>query len=139
MKKVLLICTAVITLCAVALADEFPKPYDQHTTKRENVFAFARKPSVRFVQKDRYEIVFAMKGYCDVTVDVVDSGGAVVRHLASGVLGKNAPAPFKKDALTQKLYWNGKDDHLVFLDWLERLVVLKLDYHEGADAKIALE
>jgi hypothetical protein len=34
----------------------------------------------------------------------------VVRHLASGVLGKNAPAPFQKNSLKQTIYWNGKDD-----------------------------
>jgi hypothetical protein len=34
----------------------------------------------------------------------------VVRHLASGVLGANAPWPFKQDSLSQKLEWDGQTD-----------------------------
>lgn len=51
-----------------------------------------------------------MKGHCDVTVGIVDEKGVVVRHLASGVLGVNAPAPFQKNSLRQKIHWDGKDD-----------------------------
>ncbi len=101
---------ALMVLAAVAFAADFPKPYDTHCTERENVFSFTEKPSVELVAKDKYEITFAVKGYCDVTVGIVDEHGKVVRHLASGVLGRNAPPPFKKDSLTQKIYWNGKDD-----------------------------
>jgi len=43
-------------------------------------------------------------------VAIVDSKGRVVRHLASGVLGKNAPWPFKQNSLQQTLEWDGKDD-----------------------------
>ena len=32
------------------------------------------------------------------------------RHLAAGLLGKNAPRPFKKDSLSQELEWDMRDD-----------------------------
>jgi hypothetical protein len=110
MRRILLVCAATVGLARISAGEDFPKPYDRHCTQREDVFAFAKKPAVRPAGKDRYEITFAVKGYCDVTVGVVDEKGMVVRHLASGVLGKNAPAPFQKDSLTQKIFWNGKDD-----------------------------
>ncbi len=108
-------CAGSASLAAEA---EWWKPYSPPCTERENIFEFTEKPAVKLVGKDRYEITFAVKGYCDVTVAIVDmskdvSGfgrGFVVRHLGSGVLGPNAPEPFQKNSLKQKLYWNGKDD-----------------------------
>ena len=79
-------------------------------TVREDVFSFTQKPTVKAIEKDKYEITFAVKGNCDVTVGIVDETGKVVRHLASGVLGSNAPKPFQKNSLKQTIYWNGKDD-----------------------------
>ena len=55
-------------------------------------------------------IRFAVQAATDVEVAVLDARGKVVRHLAAGVLGGNAPAPLKKDSLTQQLIWDGKDD-----------------------------
>ncbi len=86
------------------------KPYGPACTERGNVFEFTQKPSVRLVSKDTYEITFAVKGNCDATVGLVDEKGTVVRHIASGVLGSNAPAPFQKNSLKQTITWNGKDD-----------------------------
>ncbi|MCX7804889.1 MAG: hypothetical protein N3A38_06825, partial [Planctomycetota bacterium] len=37
-------------------------------------------------------------------------GDKVIRHLASGVLGKNAPWPFRQDSLAQEIEWDGRDD-----------------------------
>ena len=113
MKKALFVSAFVIAvplLVSGTSAQDIPKPYSAPCMERENVFAFAQKPKVKLVSKDRYEITFAAKGNCDVTVDVVDDRGVVVRHLASGVLGSNAPAPFQKDSISQKIYWNGKCD-----------------------------
>ncbi len=93
-----------------AIAQDWWKPYDGPRTERENVFAFTEKPAIKLLQKDKYEISFAVKGNCDVTVALMDEKGTVVRHLASGVLGANAPAPFQENSLKQKIYWNGKDD-----------------------------
>jgi hypothetical protein len=97
-------------LGAAVRAEDFPKPYSPPCTERENVFSFTEKPAVKLVAKDRYRISFAVKGNCDVTVALVDKEGGVVRHLASGVLGPNAPAPFRKSSLSQKIVWDGKDD-----------------------------
>jgi len=55
-------------------------------------------------------ITFAVSAPTDVAVAVLDARGKVVRHLAAGVLGRNAPAPLKKDSLAQSLLWDGKDD-----------------------------
>jgi len=55
-------------------------------------------------------IEFAVNQATDVAVAVLDATGRVVRHLAAGVLGPNAPEPLKKDSLSQSLVWDGKDD-----------------------------
>jgi hypothetical protein len=99
-----------IPLALRAHAAGWQKPYRPPCTERANEFAFTEKPKVTLVAKDRYEIAFAVKDYCDVTVGIVDGEGRVVRHLASGVLGANAPEPFRKGSLKQKIYWAGKDD-----------------------------
>ncbi len=77
--------------------------------ERQDVFEFTQKPRVTKVG-DKYVISFASKGKCDATVAVVAPDGKVVRHLASGVLGENAPWPFKRDTLTQVIEWDGKTD-----------------------------
>ncbi len=114
-----LVLAAVLAGVTAQAADDFPKPYSPPCVERENVFAFAERPSVKLVAKDRHEISFAVKGLCDVTVSIVDPDskkefvegrGTVVRHLASGVLGANAPAPFQKNSLKQTIVWDGKDD-----------------------------
>jgi hypothetical protein len=101
---------AVLLTLSAAHADQWHLQYSPPCTERQNVFAFTQKPAVKLMGKDKYEITFAVKGFCDVAVGLVDKDGKVVRHLACGVLGKNAPAPFQKDSLSQKIYWNGKDD-----------------------------
>ncbi len=101
---------AALIVAGAAAAEDFPKPYSPPCTERENVFSFTEKPQVKLVGKDKYEIAFAVKGNCDVTVALVDKDDRVVRHLASGVLGSNAPAPFQKGSFSQKIPWNGKDD-----------------------------
>jgi hypothetical protein len=106
-----------------AADDAFPKPYSAPCVERENVFSFTAKPTVKNLGNDKYEIAFAVKGYCDVTVGIVDTNGVVVRHLASGVLGANAPAPLQKNSLKQTLYWNGKDDLYEYHKTPEKLKV----------------
>jgi sugar lactone lactonase YvrE len=88
----------------------------------EKVFEFAAKPVVK-KQGDpsagsgqgKYVISFAAKAACDATVAIVapstnPAQEKIVRHLASGVLGKNAPWPFKQGSLEQTIEWDGKDD-----------------------------
>ncbi|MDD4889437.1 MAG: SMP-30/gluconolactonase/LRE family protein, partial [Phycisphaerae bacterium] len=82
---------------------------DEFRVKRADVFEFAEKPTVKR-DGDRVVISFAAKAACDVTVAVEDAGGRTVRHLASGVLGANAPEPFQKSSLNQTVIWDGKDN-----------------------------
>jgi NHL repeat-containing protein len=95
---------------------------DEFKVKRQQVFAFTQKPVVTR-KGDRITVSFASKAYCDVTVAVEDEDGKIIRHLASGVLGKNAPAPFKKDSHKQTLVWDGKDDRGVYVDDKDALTV----------------
>ncbi len=83
--------------------------------KREAVYAFAKKPELKRVG-DRVTIAFESKGWCDVTIVVEDAGGKIVRHLVSGVLGPNAPEPFKKNAKKQTIDWDGKNDRGEYVD-----------------------
>ena len=99
-----ILCVAACLTTPLRAAD-----VDEFRVKREAAYAFTRKPTVA-IDGDRVTIRFAAKGYCDVTVAVEDSGGKIIRHLASGVLGKNAPPPLQAGALTQTLIWDSKDD-----------------------------
>ncbi|MHC4916547.1 MAG: NHL repeat-containing protein [Planctomycetota bacterium] len=54
-------------------------------------------------------IEFGVSRETDVAVYVLNAKGEIVRHLAAGVVGKNAPAPLK-GGLSQSLEWDGKDD-----------------------------
>ncbi|KPJ53555.1 MAG: hypothetical protein AMS16_05245 [Planctomycetes bacterium DG_58] len=56
------------------------------------------------------EISFTLSEFDDVTVRIVDSEDRAVRNLASGVLGKNPPPPFRKNSLSQKILWDGNDE-----------------------------
>jgi len=98
-----------ITLCVSANgAGEEPNPYNGRQ-QRVEVFEFVQKPMVQ-KRGEAFVISFESKETCDATVMIVDEDGKVVRHLASGVLGKNAPAPYEQGSLAQKLTWDGKDD-----------------------------
>ncbi len=70
---------------------------------------FATPPDVRSTERG-VEIRFAVNAPTDCAVAVLDAQGKVVRHLAAGVLGPNAPAPLAKGSLRQTLLWDRKDD-----------------------------
>ena len=93
---------------SLALAGGDINPYHGRQ-EREQVFEFSQKPTVA-KQDGMYVIRFASKAACDATVAIVDEEGRIVRHLASGVLGKNAPSPFTQGSLAQEIMWDGKDD-----------------------------
>jgi len=97
-----------IHMLAAAGAAQGPNLYTGRQ-EREEVFHFARRPTVAR-QGDKYVIRFASEAACDATVAIVNAQGKVVRHLASGVLGANAPAPFEQGSLEQELVWDGRDD-----------------------------
>lgn len=92
--------------------------YDELKVKRQETFGFTKKPAIKPNGKG-FSISFASKGYCDVTVAVENDRGRIVRHLACGVLGDKAPAPFTKGALQQTIFWDGKDDEGKYIDDLD--------------------
>lgn len=92
-----------------------PSGADEFKVKREELFEFAQKPALTR-QGDKITIAFETKGLCDVTVAVENDQGKILRHLASGVLGPNAPEPFEKNARKQTLVWDGKDDAGAYVD-----------------------
>ena len=95
---------------------------DEFRVKRRQVFAFTEEPKVRR-NGDTVTIAFASKDYCDVTVAIENTGGRILRHLACGVLGKSAPAPFQRDSLRQTITWDGKDDQGRYVDDKDNVVV----------------
>jgi hypothetical protein len=97
-----------MTARAAELADEFK-------VKREAVFEFAQKPAVTR-EGDKVTISFATQGLCDVTVAIEDRNGKILRHLASGVLGENAPPPLLKGSHKQVLIWDSKNDKGEYVD-----------------------
>ena len=56
------------------------------------------------------KVSFAASAATDVEVAVLDAKGSVIRHLAAGLLGPQAPAPLAKSSLSQEIVWDGKDD-----------------------------
>ncbi len=95
---------------------------EETRVKRQEVFEFTEKPKVTR-DGDNVTITFTSKALCDATVTIDGADGAVVRHLASGVLGPHAPKPFLKGRLKQSIVWDGKDDRGRYVDNLDRLSV----------------
>jgi RNA polymerase sigma-70 factor (ECF subfamily) len=91
--------------------DGTPAPVNEYKgmQEREEVFEFAEKPKVAKTG-EKWTITFASKGKCDATVTILGPDGKVVRRLASGVLGVNAPYPFQQGSLAQKIEWDGLTD-----------------------------
>ncbi|MFO7900602.1 MAG: hypothetical protein R6V58_16265 [Planctomycetota bacterium] len=121
--------TRTIVLLLAALAAAAPgSRADGAEGKPEVSFEFAQKPSVERAG-DRVTIRFETRDYCDVTVAVEESSAGarrrprIVRHLASGLLGPNAPAPFRKNSRRQTLVWDGKDDQGAYVDDKDALAV----------------
>ena len=70
---------------------------------------FVKGPKARRAG-DKVRIDFEVSRPTDVALYVTDKGGRVVRRLAAGLLGTNAPAPFKSGSLSQSIEWDMKDD-----------------------------
>ncbi len=90
-------------------------PYREFKVQREEVYEFAREPKLTRAGDD-VTISFETKAWCDVTVAIEHEDGRILRHLASGVLGLNAPEPFVWNSKAQTLVWDGKDDAGVYVD-----------------------
>ncbi|MCG3178226.1 MAG: hypothetical protein BIFFINMI_00551 [Phycisphaerae bacterium] len=115
---------AWLALAAVRplLGQEPVAQLDEFKVKREPVYAFASKPVVTR-SGDRVTIAFESQGLCDVTVAIEDASGRIVRHLASGVLGPNAPEPLAKDSKKQSIVWDGKNDQGRYVDRIDAMTV----------------
>jgi hypothetical protein len=113
----------LIAAAAASAADQ-----DEFKVKRSGPFTFEQKPTVTR-DGDDLTIAFETTAFCDVTVVIEDLSATIagspriVRHLASGVLGPNPPAPFAKNSRKQSLVWNGKDDQGRYIDEQDTLRV----------------
>lgn len=92
---------------SVAAAAMYDAPLD--VRKDGDLVAFTAAPRAELAG-DKVKIVFAVSAPTDVEVAILDGKGAVVRHLAAGLLGPHAPEPFQRDSLRQELTWDGRDD-----------------------------
>jgi len=108
-------CILVSVIVGIASADTPGSAPREFSVKREAVFKFVRKPAVTR-EGDRVTIAFESKGLCDATVAIEDGQGRIIRHLACGVLGPNAPAPFQENSSKQTLVWDGKSDQGEYVD-----------------------
>ncbi len=122
------VCLACLMLCGChSAASGGESDANEFKIKRQDVFEFTQKPQL-WRNGDHFEISFAVKAFCDATIAIESSeepgaAGKILRHLASGVLGPNAPAPFKKNALNQTVSWDGKDDRGIYIDNVDSLSV----------------
>jgi hypothetical protein len=113
-----LIALWILAVCTAALAGELP---DELRVKPRPPFTFATKPTITR-DGDRWTIAFETAGWPDVTIAVEDpstrsgSGPRIIRHLACGVLGPNAPKPFAKNSRKQAILWDGKNDQGKYVD-----------------------
>ena len=114
----LVLIIAIFSICRPAPAADI----DEFKVKRQEVFAFTEKPVVTR-HGDTVTITFTSQAFCDATVAIEDAQRRIVRHLVSGVLGANAPAPFQKNSLKQTLVWDGKDDKGDYIDDKDSLTV----------------
>ncbi len=118
---------ALVAILAMA-AGKFPPAVfgadetQERKVSREEIYEFAEKPRIAINGSD-VEITFTAKAHCDATVAIENAAGEIVRHLACGVLGDKAPAPFQKGSLRQSLRWDGKDDRGKYVDDLGALSV----------------
>jgi sugar lactone lactonase YvrE len=99
-KRTLCLCASV-PLCLLSFPIAVPASAAEPS--------FATKPSAAKAG-DGFKLSFAVSAPTDAEVSILGADGRVVRHLAAGMLGKNAPEPFKKDSLAQEVVWDGKDD-----------------------------
>jgi len=106
MKIVALAVACVVALWIPVVAGTSEAPLD---TRGGGAATFAAAPKAQ-AAGDKVKITFAVSASTDVEVAIVDAKGQVVRHLAAGLLGKNAPEPLQKDSLAQELLWDRKDD-----------------------------
>jgi len=69
---------------------------------------FAAGPTVT-AAPEGVRVAFTASEPTDVEVAVLDAKGQVIRHLAAGLLGTNAPAPLRTGTLAQSILWDRTD------------------------------
>jgi len=92
------------TYSAAQVPSEDVRPGEQQEAARVTKLEVVASPERTAV------ISFSLDRFSDVTVKILDEKGKVVRHLASGVLGDNPPAPLRAKSRDQEIIWDGKDD-----------------------------
>jgi hypothetical protein len=121
MIRSLLSAILLLTFTPLPLRADEPA-HEEFRIDREEEFRFATPPEV-VREGRRYVITFETRGRCDVTVAIEDGDSRIIRHLASGVLGPNAPTPLQKNTLRQRLIWDGKNDAGRYVDHLDDVTV----------------
>jgi len=100
----------IITALIFAGCTRLPEKAVQAQGKSDpDEIGFAAKPVVQ-AGPGKTTITFTAAAPTDCAVYILNTEGKVVRHLAAGVLGNNAPAPFTKNSLKQSLTWDRRDD-----------------------------
>ncbi|MHC4916511.1 MAG: hypothetical protein ACYTGB_13575, partial [Planctomycetota bacterium] len=97
---------ALVWTTSLAQAGTYEAPLE---TRKSAAAKFAAEPKATKAA-GKVKVSFAVEAATDVEVAVLDAKGNIVRHLASGLLGKNAPAPLEKDSLKQVLEWDLRGD-----------------------------
>ena len=106
MKRAIVEMVIVFTALSTMIAATLEVPID---TRSSSDAKLVRGPRTIRVGEN-IKISFAVDKATDVEVAILNVKGDVVRHLAVGLLGKNAPAPFAKGTLAQVIEWNLLDD-----------------------------
>lgn len=86
------------------------EPVLSQETPPRKAAAWAVPPAVAAGQ-DKATVRFATADPADAAVWVQDERQRTVRHLAAGLLGTNAPTPFRAGTLAQDLPWDYRDDY----------------------------
>jgi len=72
---------------------------------------FVSDPAITQLSPGSWRVTFQLSEITDVEVSIVNlADSSVVRHLAAGLLGPNAPAPLSANSLSQSLPWDGRDN-----------------------------
>ena len=76
-----------------------------------SVVTFVSEPALTKDSENRLWASFTVSESTDVAVSIVDArDSTIIRHLAGGKLGMNAPLPLASGTLAQRIEWDGKDD-----------------------------
>lgn len=76
-----------------------------------DVLKWVKKPVLQR-EGQTWTVQFELDSLTDVEVAIIDAESSkVVRHLAAGVLGPQAPPPLVKNSRAQKIAWDGRDDY----------------------------